>query len=466
MKYILLIFLFISVSFYAIAQKETKTIKIYKENPRYWEFNNKPLLLLGASNDDNPFQWPVQMLIPHLDSIKSIGANYMRNTMSNRVVKGVESFPYQEMSNGKFDLSKWNDAYWEKVIFFLEETEKRDIIVQIEIWDRFDFSRQEWLYSPYNPQNNINYSFKDSGFETNYPKHPGANLQPFFFTTPRQNNNELLLDIQKSYVNKLLSITLNYGHILYCIDNETSGAEEWSTFWARYIKDKAGTKKVLVTEMWDDHDITSEQHKRTIDNEDLYDYVDISQNAWNLGYSNWERAKIVSSYVNNKKERPLNSVKIYGNDKSVSLVKKGITSRHAKETFFRNIMVGLASSRFHRPNSGLGLGKESINIIKSIRMAETKVDFWDLKPMMSYLKDSQPNECYLIGKNGMAYVLYFPREGSVKLNLKEDKDSRFNVYQINISNADWENSHLVRGGKIVKVRSKKQDGLIVIFVKN
>ena len=33
-------------------------IRPYAKNPRYWQYNGKPVMLLGGSNDDNLFQWP------------------------------------------------------------------------------------------------------------------------------------------------------------------------------------------------------------------------------------------------------------------------------------------------------------------------------------------------------------------------------------------------------------------------
>jgi len=88
------------------------SIKPYSENPRYWQYRGKPVFLLGASDDDNLFQWPSPDLERHLDAMKAVGANYVRNTMSDRRDKGFELYPFKQQSNGKYDLGQWNDAYW------------------------------------------------------------------------------------------------------------------------------------------------------------------------------------------------------------------------------------------------------------------------------------------------------------------------------------------------------------------
>ena len=155
-------------------------IKPWKENPAFWQYNNKPIMLLGGSNDDNLFQWPKEMLISHLDSMKQIGANYVRNTMSDRKDRNIEIYPYKQLENGKYDLNQWNDNYWKRFDLFLKETAKRNIIVQIEMWDRFDFSQKFWPLHPFNPKNNNSYTSETSGLAEEYPEHPGTNKQPFF----------------------------------------------------------------------------------------------------------------------------------------------------------------------------------------------------------------------------------------------------------------------------------------------
>lgn len=48
-------------------------------------------------------------------------------------------YPYARM-NGKYNLSVWNEEYWNKFRTFLQETKNRGIIVQVEVWDRWNES--------------------------------------------------------------------------------------------------------------------------------------------------------------------------------------------------------------------------------------------------------------------------------------------------------------------------------------
>ena len=219
-------------------------IQPYDDNPYYWQYKGEPVMLLGGSKDDNLFQLPE--LKEHLDEIAEAGGNYIRNTMSDRPDKGHELYAFKKLDNGKYDLNQWNKKYWQRFENLLRWTSERDIIVQIEIWDRFDYSRDNWPPHPYNPKNNVNYTYKESGFEREYPKHPGANVQPFFFTTSLQRNNQIVLRYQQKFVNKLLDYALDYPNVLFCMDNETSGEEAWAVYWSEFIRKRAAKENKVV----------------------------------------------------------------------------------------------------------------------------------------------------------------------------------------------------------------------------
>jgi hypothetical protein len=73
------------------------------------------------------------------------------------------------LPDGKYDLERWNDEYWKRFETLLRGTAERDIVVQIEVWDRFDYSRDNWEPHPYNPKNNVNYTYAQSGFAISTP---------------------------------------------------------------------------------------------------------------------------------------------------------------------------------------------------------------------------------------------------------------------------------------------------------
>ncbi len=444
----------------ACRNSESNRIQPWTENNWYWQYKSKPIMLLGASNDDNPFQWPQESLILHLDSMKSVGANYVRNTMSDRKDKGFELYPFKQLENGKYDLNQWDDEYWQRLEVFLEETAKRDIIVQIEVWDRFDYARDNWTPHPYNPKNNVNYSGEESGLDAAYPDHPGQNKQPFFFTTPDQRNNTVLLNYQKKFVEKMLSYTLKFDNILYCMDNETSGEEEWGSWWARFIREKAeeAGKNVCLTEMWDSWDLKSEQHKRTFDHPEIYDFCDISQNNHQRDQAHWDNFQWVKDYISSH-PRPINTVKTYGVDGG----RHGNTN-NGIDSWWRHIIGGAASARFHRPPSGLGMSELSLNSVRAAREIEKIAPYWELTPNNDLLANRKENEAYLTARPGEVYVLFFPDAGEIGVDLKE-YDSSFKLKWMNIRKGEWYNDSTVEGGEIVNLQTPGNNEWVAVLIK-
>lgn len=425
----------------AISAPVAARIQPYAKNPRYWQYEGHPVLLLGGSDDDNLFQWPAEQLRPHLDTLAQAGGNYIRNTMSDRKDKGFELYPFKRLPSGKYDLDQWNDEYWERFARMLKLTAERRIIVQIEVWDRFDYSRDNWTPHPYNPTNNINYTYEQSGFAPRYPDHPGANKQPFFFTTPKQRNNQVVFRYQQRFVNKMLSYTLPYGHVLYCMDNETSGEEAWGAFWASHIQQKAteAHTRVCVTEMWDAWDLKADEHKRTLDHPERYDFVDVSQNNQKKGQEHWDNFQWVRARVA-QHPRPLNTTKTYGADTG-----RYGTNRDGLERWWRHVIGGVASARFHRPDSGLGLSAPALASIRAARKLESLIKLWDLQPANELLSDRGNNEAYLAARPGHAYAVYFTDGGSVGLNMS-NVQGHFDVRWIDIASGEWAKKEKLEAG--------------------
>jgi hypothetical protein len=389
-------------------------IRPWEANPRYWQYKGEPTLLLGGTDDDNLFQWPADRLEPHLTLLKQAGGNYVRNTMSDRRDGGFELYAFARRDDGKYDLESWNEAYWERFERFLQWTGERDIIVQIEVWDRFDYSREHWPPHPYNPINNVNYSREASTLAPEYPEHPGANVQPFFFTTPPQRNNTSVLRYQQRFVDRMLQHALKHGHVLYCVDNETKGEESWARYWAEYIKTRArdAGRAIYVTEMWDDWDVTAPRHRQTLDHPDLYDFADLSQNNHNSGRQHWQNAVWAREYVA-AHPRPINAVKTYGADGN----RFGHSDQDGLERFFRHLLAGFASARFHRPDAGLGSSAKAQAAIAMVRRLESLVRLWELSPDPGALDNGQGGDVYTAAAADGTRVLYFPAGGRAALPL-------------------------------------------------
>jgi hypothetical protein len=366
--------------------------------------------------------------------------------MSDRPDQGFEVYPFQRLPDGKYDLDQWNEEYWRRLANFLQWTADRAIIVQIEVWDRFDYSTKNWESQPYNPKNNVNYTPAQSGLAAHYPEHPGQNRQPFFFTTPPQRNNSVVLKYQQRFVQQMLSYTLQHDHVLYCMDNETSAEEAWSSYWADFIRQQAkrSGRTIYLTEMWDAWDLQAPEHRRTFDHPERYDFCDVSQNNQKQGQEHWDNFQWVRARLA-PQPRPLNTVKTYGADGG-----RYGNNRAGLERWWRHILGGAAAARFHRPDSGLGLSQTAVVALKAARQLESVIKLWEVEPANALLSERSPNEAYLAARPGEAYALYFTDAGSVVLDLQA-APGRFDVRWLDLTTGEWGLRETRSGGESVRL---------------
>lgn len=451
------------------AERNKNRIKPYKANPRYWQYKGQPVLLLGGSKDDSLFQIP--NLKSHLDEIARAGGNYIRNTMSDRPDHDFEVYPFRRLKNGKYDLSQWNDEYWKRFENLLRWTEERDIIVQIEVWDRFDYTDNKkikyWQPNPWRPANNVNYTQQETGLAARYRDHPARDKHPFFHTIPGmakyQKRYDRIRHFQERFVAKMLSHSLPRGNVLYCMNNETSTDPKWGQYWMKFIRKRAKQAgvEVYATDMFDDvyRAERSKKLKLQFDSPRMYPFIDISQvNSRNFNEDHWDKLIWIVGQ-REKHPRPLNHTKIY----SAGQTSFGSgTPADGVERFWRNLIAGSASSRFHRPSSGIGMNKIAKACIGAARKAESVVKFWDVKPGMKLLRDREKDEAYLAAKPGKQYLLYFTDGGSVALDLRS-ASGRLKLKWIEIATGQWRGEQKLSGGAWRTIKAPGKAGWVAVI---
>lgn len=491
-------------------------LKPYSENAFYWEYNGKPILLLGGFNGaHNVFidpdvtrgmSEPINELISQMNALKKVGGNVMRCVFDPG--KGLAyGYPaWVKVSDGTFDASKFtsgSNSYWGRFETLLREAQKREIIVQLEVWDRFDWYKDDrWGISAFNPARNINYTASESGLKRSYSRYKD---NPFAESVPnhpkyksasrsRKKKYDLVRRFQEMYMDKLLSISLKYDNVLYTMNNETHVDPAWGLYWIHYISNAARKKNktVYTTDMFDDgwELQKSASYDYVFTHPKPYTFVDISQNTqyktsggpeaqWaNILYT---RDKISSSI------RPINNTKIYG------AVQKNLSRYHFKmyerfgplagqNSFWMNVLGGCASARFHRPHWGLGLGSLAKASIQAARKLETKIKLWDVEPRNDLLLKRGTHsiyypgskfahepfiygEAYLAADPGNKYVLYFTKGGNVDLNLTGYSGIFFELSWINIDTGNWGSSRTIQGGKNVNISAPGNGGWVAALVK-
>lgn len=459
------------------------SIQPYQKNPNYWQYYKKPILLFGGSERDNIFHWANDgdKLKVHLNTLKKCGGNYIRCAMSSReyTPEGYQwdllPYPYKKI-NGKYNLSVWDEIYWDKFHVFLKETKKRGIIVQLEIWDRWNESGNSerrikgdagWYDSPYNPENNWSYSWGDSPL---LQKGKTAFYNKFHLAAIEKDS--LLLPVQQNFVNKVLDEIIDnmFFHVIFQIDNESGIGDESlepDPYWANYIRHYAMSKKrsyipyictsrrfhwpspYLTTNFqdWENPEI-----QIPIKNS-AFNYCDISQNNGNNGQEHYDNFLWYRCKVHENKIQPINCIKCYhfnwntGYDFNEG--RSSPTDEEAFSKFWRVIFAGGASIRFHRDTpykpgglrDGFGLSTEAQIHIKSLQMLTKRINIFKMEPDNTLLSQRTQNEAYCLAESGKQYAVFFTGEGenSVQIDFGNVR-RKYKLKWLDINKNKWINS--------------------------
>jgi len=455
---------------------------------RYWKYDGKHVLLLGGWNhghnpfidhdtdndNDNQGVSTVAQIKKAMDELAAAGGNCLRCVLDPGMAAGIQGFGFCAGSGTRYDLRTMTGPFWTRLEMFIAEARNRKTVVQIEVWDRFDLidgSWGSWPVSPWNPKNNINYTAGSSGLAesyNSYKSHPflqGVPGHPRYESASgsRKKKYDQVRSFQDKFVDKLLSITLRYDNVLYCMNNETHEDPAWGQYWMSFVERSARArgKSVSTTDMFDD--VYEAEGSRVLtyqlNSRDKYDYVDASQaNSRHADEAHWEKVKWIADAA--KKTDPqclLHMTKIYGNDlaldgKPWSRFKPG-DSDNGIEEWWRNLIAGVAGVRFHRPTSGIGLYPEAKNCISATRKVETKVKFWDVEPRLDLLSDRQSDEAYVAADPGNAYIIYLTKKGGGSVGLKLDgyPDAKFELSWVNVGTGNWGPTATVSGGSTVDI---------------
>jgi len=435
----------------ALAKDEAR-IQPYAKNSFYWQYEGKPVLLLGGSSDDNLFNHP-DGLAEHLDTLAACGGNYIRNTMSSRNPGNAQAF--KRLDNGLYDLEQWNHEYWDRFENLLRLCRERDIIVQIELWDPWDYFKSTgllkeydtkdigWESSPYNPMMNVNYTAAESGLAEKidfYPtREPSHHL--FFHTPPTMKNAPVVRKYQEAFVDRMLSASLAYPNVLYCMNNEIGEPPAWGQYWAKFIRaraEKAGTK-VCLTDMRRIGDFQSVEQVNMLHDREHFDFFEISQNNHHNDQQHYDHILHVRSLIV-AHPIPINNVKVYGGTRRNN-IENGIAR------FWRNVFGGCASTRFHRPGPsdqyfGLGLSELAQTHIRSARKLTDALNVFVCTPRNDLLINRPPNQSYCLAKPGERYAVYLPNGGTAKLDTSDAKGS-LQVRWLDIARSTWQEARTI-----------------------
>ena len=203
---------------------QAKNFSLHPENPHYFLFRGKPVVLITSAEHYGAVVNLDFDFIPYLNELKARKLNHTRifsgayvepqgafniaeNTLApapNRFIApwARSSTPGYASGGNKFDLNRWDSAYFRRLKDFVSEAGKRGIVVEVNLFCPF-YEEPQWSLSPQNPKNNINGMSEMS--RTNVytlDKHGG------------------LLPVHETLVRKIVSELRGYDNLYYEICNE------------------------------------------------------------------------------------------------------------------------------------------------------------------------------------------------------------------------------------------------------
>jgi len=476
-------------------------IKPYSRNPSYWQYQGKPVLLLGASDRDNVFQWAGEgaRLTDHLDRLVRCGGDYLRCTMSSRSYEKDGYYwdrllcPFAKTA-GKYDLTKWDEAYWGKLRTLLCETKKRRVVVQLEFWDRWNEAghsgrpRCGWYASPWNPNNNVTYDWADSPLLA-----PGST--GFYNPIHRAavTGDPVLLPLQQRFVRKVIDEVIDGGfdHVLFQVDNESGIGQETlqpDPYWARLAREHARSRgagdvyvctqrrfhgpswyQTTTFQDWKNPEI----HVPILD--DAFNYCDISQNNGCSGQTHYDNVLWYRSKVLEHGARPINNTKSYHFNWPIGTPyqdRQPGTDAEAGARLWRAVFAGAAAFRFHRRteyvqngmHAGFGLTPVAEKHLASMRALVTAIHLFTMEPRNDLLSEREPDEAYCLAEPGSQFAVFFTGIDDRSVTLDSSSLAEpFELRWLSVSETRWTKAPARRPTKTSRLHAPEEGHWVAVL---
>ncbi len=198
-------------------------IQVHPENPRYLLYRGKPILLITSAEHYGAVLNSAFDFRQYLAALQRDGMNYTR-IFSGAYCESPTDFNIQEntlapesgrllcpwarsetpgYANGgsKFDLTRWDAAYFRRLKDFLTEAGRRGVVVELTLFCPF-YGDSSWRLSPMNAANNIQGIGKAGAHDVYNLKHPD------------------LTRVQEEMVRKVVTELNGFDNLFYEICNE------------------------------------------------------------------------------------------------------------------------------------------------------------------------------------------------------------------------------------------------------
>jgi hypothetical protein len=409
----------------AAALPAAEPIRLHPVNPRYFLFRGRPTVLITSGehygavlNLDFDYKRYLRTLAAdrlnltrtftgsYREGPKSFGISY--NTLAPKPERYIAPWPRTETPGaldglGKFDLQRWNEAYFERLKEFIREAGARGIVVELTLFCPF-YRDEMWNISPLNARNNVNgvgnvaraevYNLKDTALQS----------------------------VQDALVRKIVAELRDFDNVMYEICNEPYSFDMVTADWERHIaavisEAEAGfpaRQRHLITQN------VANGSKRVPD-------PDPRVSVFNFHYSR----PPASVALNRELRRPIgcNETGFDGQADAVYRV-QGWEFIMAGGALYNNLDYSFAAGRedgtYAYPSQQPGGG--SVALRKQLRVLRDfmdSVDFVGMAPQQDFVRFAVPEGAYVwtLAAPGKAYAVYL-HHGGLR---KEQKAARYVV---------------------------------------
>lgn len=205
-----------------MASAQPTALRLHPKNPHYFEYKGRPAIIVGSGEHygaviNQAFDYRTYLQTLKVDGLNTTrlftGAYFevpgafgiAKNTLApspDRLLLpwARSTTPGYALGGNKFDLSRWDEAYFTRLKDFLAEADRNGVIVEVNLFS--SYYGAGWPHSPLNRSNNVN------------------NVDSVAPKAVNTLGNGNLLAFQEQYVRKIVREVNRYDNLYFEIQNE------------------------------------------------------------------------------------------------------------------------------------------------------------------------------------------------------------------------------------------------------